>query len=250
MVIVDVETFPIHDADQYITRPVVPMPDLDSIKADGRLTDQVKIAADIAKKREAAVAGYEAALLRADADYEDQWHACSVDPDLCCIVAIGYAYHDTDRVECHVCRTEEDERMGLESFWRNTRGHLYVSFGGNQFDLRVLKRRSLYLGVKHPNVNVDRYRSEHRDMQAILTDNGATQPKGKSVSFYCSRFNIENDDPIMGEDIAGLVKAGDWASVESHCRSDVAKEKQLAQRLGLIESRTTGMALHGAEGAF
>jgi hypothetical protein len=245
MVIVDVETFPIHDADQYITTTFVPPLDLDAIVAASNLVDPVKIAADIQKKRAAALVAHEAAIRQALADYENQWHACSLDPDLCRVVCICYAYHDSDRVECHVCRTEEDERMGLESFWRNTKGHLYVSFGGSHFDLRVIVRRSLYLGIKHQRVNVDRYRSEHRDMQAILTDNGATQPKGKSVSFYCSRFNIENDDSIKGENIAGLVKAGDWASVESHCRSDVAKEKQLAQRLGLIEAKP-----QVAEGAF
>lgn len=157
-----------------------------------------------------------------------------LDPDLCRIVALGVEETVT------ICRTEADERIALRAFWAQAQPEVHrvddlprlISFNGFGYDLPVLMRRSQYLGVPFQPLSVDRYRSPHIDLMQRLTFNGAI--KAHRLSFYASRFGIVVEDAIDGSQIAALVKAGDWAGVESHCRSDVRLTRALAQKLGLL----------------
>jgi DNA polymerase elongation subunit (family B) len=218
MVICDIETHAIPDAEQYLTEPV---------SAPANYKDEAKIAAYIAEKR------------------AEQLSRCALDPDLARVVAIGYAYHDTDRVEVLTARDTQDERLMLEAFWRSAHGHRFVTFNGHKFDLPVLMRRSLYLNVPYPRVNIDRYRSDNLDLFNVLTWNGTIN--GHSLRFYCARFGITIDDLTTGKDIAAMVAAGDWHGVALHCEADVKATKALAARLGVLPTTKTAEV---AEGAF
>jgi hypothetical protein len=95
-------------------------------------------------------------------------------------------------------------------------------------------RRSQYLGVRHPFLNINRYRSHHIDLMQKLSFDGAIKPH--SLKFYASRFGMPVEDNVDGSQIAELVKAGDWAGVEAHCKSDLALTRFIAQKLNLIPS--------------
>jgi predicted PolB exonuclease-like 3'-5' exonuclease len=112
-----------------------------------------------------------------------------------------------------------------------------VSFNGFGYDLPVLMRRSQYLGIAHPFISLDRYRSPHIDLMQKLTFNG--QIKAHKLRFYSSRFGMAVEDPHDGAEIAALVKAGDWKAVESHCLADLAQTRFIAQKLKLIPSAQT-----------
>lgn len=163
---------------------------------------------------------------------------CGLDPDLCRCVAIGHGPSDgPDHVI--ICRDEETEAASLDALARqitNAAGvtRTLVSFNGFGYDLPVLMRRAQYLGVNFPLLNLDRYRSPHIDLMQRLTFNGAI--KAHTLKFYASRFGMPVEDNVDGSQIAALVKAGDWAGVESHCRSDLAITRFLAQKLRLIPS--------------
>ena len=165
---------------------------------------------------------------------------CGLDPDLCRIVALGHGEPD-GKDHVILCRDEETEAAALEAFWKQVTNGIstrtLVSFNGFSYDLPVLMRRSQYLGVSFPLLNLDRYRSPHIDLMQRLTWNGAI--KAHTLKFYAARFGMPVEDNVDGSQIAELVKAGDWAGVEGHCRSDLAITRFIAQKLKLIPAAET-----------
>lgn len=206
--VVDIETCAHPDAASWL-EPVVPA---------GNLKDPVKIAASIAERT---------------AERDDK---LGLDPDLCRIVALGYHVIGHAEPECLLFSTEQEEQIGLGMFWSAyTTGTKLVTFYGHAFDLPVLVRRSLYLGVKHPEINLDRFKSPHIDLWQKLAV--GYPPKAHSLAFYAKRFGFTTLDKVNGSDIAGLVKDGSkeaWDAIEAHCLSDVGLAHALANKLGVL----------------
>lgn len=202
--ICDIETVAIADAAQY----------LEPVEAPANYKDHAKIAA------------YE---VEAAAKQLDR---CALDPDLCRIVALGWMLEDEDRPVTVIAKDESQERFALMQFWRSVVDRQFVTFHGFAFDLPVLMRRSLYLGIEHPVLNLDKYRSPHLDLYQRLTFNGVLP--AHSLRFYCARFGILVDDLATGKDIAALVTTGDWNGVQGHCHADVLATRALAKRLGYL----------------
>lgn len=210
--IVDIECVGIDNADAYIEPPDAPV----------NYKDPQKIADYIAEATAKAI------------------ERCGLDPDLCKIVALGVGWA-TGGDGVSLCRDEEEEISALKLLWRTVTDkndvRPIVSFNGFGYDLPVLMRRSQYLGVAHPAISLDRYRSPHIDLMQRLTWNGAI--KAHKLSFYASRFGWPIVDTVNGSQIAELVKAGNWAAVESHCLNDLAQTRFIAQKLKLIPTAET-----------
>lgn len=243
MVIVDIETVAIDDAGQYITQDVVEPPDYDAIQPGRNLKNPELIAADIEKRKQAAREAYENAVREAEEDYQHKIDRCALDADLCRIVALGWCFDNSSVVQVTTASNASEERFMLENFFRDSQRHLLVTFGGHRFDLPIVMRRALYLNVPYPELNIDRYRSPHKDLLNILTHNGVLTMR--SLKFYCARFGIQVDDVLTGRDIGQLVKDGQWDDVVAHCRADVLATKALATRLGVLPAVEAV-----AEGAF
>lgn len=203
MIILDIETYPLDDAAEF----------LEEFTAPANYKDPDKIAAYIADRRAEAIA------------------KCALDLDLCRIVAIGVDNLRTSRVE--LVQDEHGEADVLQNFWRIDYQSLTVGFNSLGFDLPVLIRRSQYLGVPTPNINLDRYRTQHIDLMERLSFNGKLRARG--LAFYCKRFGIAVEDQTQGKDIGGLVRDGKWEEVAAHCSADLKKTRALAERLGVLE---------------
>jgi uncharacterized protein YprB with RNaseH-like and TPR domain len=201
----DIETAPLAVALEY----------LEPASAPANYKDPVKIAEYIAAK---------------EAEDLDR---CGLDVDLCRIVAIGTQDEQMDAPCVWLAQTEADERDILQRFWHvATDAHL-IGFNCLGFDLPVLFRRSLYLGVRTPHIQIDRFKHPGvSDLMQILSFNGLLKLRG--LSFYAKRFGIEIEDEITGKEVAEAIKAGDWASVETHASVDVQKTAALAAKLGLF----------------
>ena len=212
-IIVDIECVGIDTASDY----------LEPVEAPSNYKDPAKIDAYIQEATAKAV------------------ERCGLDPDLCRIVALGHGEVE-GRDNVILCRDEETEAAALAAFWKHVvdgYGHCrrIVSFNGFGYDLPVLMRRSQLLGVDHPILSLDRYRSEHIDLMQRLTWNGAI--KAHKLSFYASRFGWPIVDTVDGSQVGALVKAGDWKAVESHCLNDLAQTRFIAQKLKLIPTAET-----------
>lgn len=179
---------------------------------------------------------------RVEAEAERQ-SKLGLDIDCNRIVALGWVDVGYGDPKVHLASNEFEEREGLKLFWdgyRDTDTRL-VTFNGFKFDLPVLMRRSMYLDVPHPVLNLDRYRSPHVDLWQRLSFNG-TIP-AHSLRFYAKRMGFTTLDKIDGADIQRLVDANTpeaWSMIHDHCESDVALTHALANRLGLL--KLTGVA--------
>lgn len=168
--------------------------------------------------------------------WEDELDRCALDPDLCRIVALGYMAPLDDEPVVLTCESEAAEIDALATFWDFARYAQLLGFNCAGFDVPVLLRRSLLLGVKAPNVSISKYRHPSvTDLMKLLSFDGAIP--WRKQSFYIRRFGLDVPaDDITGADIAQLVNDGKWDAVRHHCRCDVLGVKALAQHIGVIRA--------------
>lgn len=199
----DCETAPLSDAAKYLEDPEPP----------ANYSKPETIAKWIAEKR------------------AEQLERCSLDPDLCRVVAIGWQ-RECDKLPVSLCGTAESEN--IRAFWNHAEDCHLIGYNCLGFDLPVLMRRSLYLGIKVPDIAIDRFKHPQvTDLMQLLSFSGALKFRG--LNFYCKRFGIEVPDEIDGSQIAAAVAAGEWSKVERHVTSDVEKTARLATRMGLFQ---------------
>lgn len=238
----DIETGPLPGCADFI--PPIPDAVLDEspVEPNKGLVDPVKIAANLEQKRKARVTDWIEAQAKVEAKRAKLLADAALDHDLCEVAAIGWQLRVAadSPFECLYTQTRgtTHEPEMLDGFWRFVRsiqrdGGVIVGFNCLHFDLPILLRRSLYLGVETPAVNIDKYRHEGViDVADVLTLGG--KATWRSLGFYAKRFGIPHDDSVKGEDVPALVGRGAWDTVAAHVRADVATTAALAQRIGVI----------------
>ena len=208
-IVFDIETCGIDNAEEF----------LEPVEADKRLKDPEKIAADIEAKTQARL------------------DKLALDCNTARIVCLGY-WTEEEGLSVDACRREEDERVVLRHFWRESRHRTLVGYACKQFDLRVMVRRSQLLGIEYPILNFSKYdRKGVTDLFLDLTFGDGTYDQGamrRTLKAFCKRFGIPVDDDISGKEIPALVAAGEWDQVIAHCKSDVELTVALAQRLKVV----------------
>lgn len=198
----DIETAPLPEAADYI----------ESAEAPSNYKDATKISEYIAAKN------------------AEQIEKCGLDVDLCRIVAIGWQL-ETDPEPSTALVSDATEALMLTRFWREVGDRHLVGFNCLGFDLPVLLRRSLYLGVPAPRIQIDRFKHPQvTDLMDELSYGGKLRLRG--LSFFCRRFGIDIADPMTGADIAQAVRENRWADIEAHVKADVEKTAALANKLG------------------
>lgn len=213
-IVFDIETAPLLEAADYLVDP---------IDAPSNYTDPAKIAAYIDKEK------------------AKQLGKCALDPDLCRVVAIAVwneLHHERPLVTSLRTMSETDL---LAEFWLEARrGHL-VGFNCGGFDLPVLLRRSLYLGVQAPALRIDKYRHPaYTDLMLLLAFDGLLKFRG--LSFYAKRFGCPDiPDPIDGAAMGATVAEGRWHDIEQHVTADVLKTAFIAEKCGLFRPAAAGV---------
>lgn len=206
-VVFDIETAPLPEAAEYV----------EPVSAPSNYKDPEKIAAYIEEKQGEQIA------------------KCSLDPDLCRIVAIGsWTESGTPTALCG-----DDEADMLTAFWKAVGAKHLVGFNCLSFDLPVLLRRSLYLGIEAPALQIGKYRHTGvTDLQMVMSFDGALRMHG--LSFYAKRFGFDVADVITGAEVGKAVEEGRWADIEKHVLADVQKTALLAARCGYFSRATAG----------
>lgn len=208
--IFDIETAPLPEAVDYI----------EPSSAPSNYKDEAKIAAYI------------------ESQNAENLSKCGLDVDLCRVVAVGYWLEDG---HAPIVTSGGDEAEMLRLFWRAAEDRHLVGFNCLGFDLPVLLRRSLYLGVKTPDIQIDRFKHPQvTDLMQLLSFNGVLKFRG--LAFYTKRFGFDVADELTGADIAQAVLEGRWKAIDAHVRADVERTALLAGKLGYFN--------HVAAGAF
>lgn len=217
--IIDVETLAIEDADTY----------LEPVSAPSNYKDADKIAAYQREER------------------QRQLERAALDIDLARILALGISRpgHPTEVLTVR----EQSETQLLTWLWDRWFALDYderrlVTFNGLGYDVPLLLRRSLYLGVKAPLIQCDRFKHPQIiDLMAILTMDGKLKYHG--LQFYLSRFGYQKGGAdITGADVAKAHAEGRWDLIVEHCRQDIDATKWLAERIGAIPT----VQMEGARG--
>ena len=190
---------------------------LEPVSAPSNYKDEAKIAAYCEQAR------------------REQVEKAALDIDLARIVALGMLDESAAGPQVLTIGSAEDEHSALTLFWKlvtATPRPTLIGFNVIGYDLPLLLRRSLYLGVKAPRLPINRYRHDGiEDLLLMLSFDGAQ--KFRSLGFYCRRFGIDVPDPHTGADLAALVACGDLGAVADHCAADIRKTAALAERLGV-----------------
>jgi hypothetical protein len=207
-VLFDIETCGIPSAGEYIETPAAP----------ANYKDREKIQLYVEEKTQELI-------LRA-----------ALDPDLARVVCLSLQ-SGTELVSL-VAKTEDEERELVKTFFAlvgdGPEQAQLIGFGILSYDLRVLLRRALYLGVKAPPIQIDKYRHAGViDLMDELSFHGAE--KFHSLDFYVKRFGLGPfPEDIKGRAVPALVAVGAWTEVQQHCETDVAKIVALAKRIGVL----------------
>lgn len=221
-IVIDVEAVAIADVDSYI----------EAVSAPSNYRDEAKIAEFIREKR------------------RELAERAALDVDLARIVALGVQWPGCD-AEVRIVR-DTPEPVLLEWFWDYWAQHaqigmpVLVTFNGLGYDVPLLLRRSLYLGVSAPHIQVDRFKHPNViDLMASLSFDGKLKAHG--LQFYLNRFGYPKAGPdISGADVAERYAAGDWDAIANHCRMDVEGTAWLAERIGVLPRRKAAVEAVGA----
>src|SRR6185436_8685086 len=185
--IIDVETTAIDDVATY----------LEPVSAPSNYRDEVKIKEYI------------------EQETKRQTDKAALDIDLARIVCLGFQLAGDEVPQTLLMKDELQETEMLGRFWDTfwkvyvPGGTVAVTFNGLGYDLPLLLRRSLYLGVTAPKLQLDRFRHPDAiDLMQILCLDGRLKMHG--LQFYANRFKIPVEQDITGADIGAAVAAGDW----------------------------------------
>lgn len=210
-IVLDIETVALPDAAGFLETP----------RAPSNWKDPAKIAQYVAEKQ------------------NEEVERAGLDLDLAQIVAIGVMYEGGQEPSVLTAEHATEADM-LRWLWQSIGTRVTIGYETLQFDLPMCLRRSLYLGLQAPLLNLDKYRTPHIDLRQVLSHNGAF--KWRSLDFYCRRFGLDvPDDSVTGADIPHLVAESNWAAVADHCASDVMKVAALAKRLGYLKVNYIGV---------
>lgn len=162
--------------------------------------------------------------------------SCALDPHLCRITGLGITGPVvTGETQVMTTNTYGDQGEALilrEVAFYLDKGCWLVSFNGLKFDWPVLNARARYLGVDL-NISLDRYKSRHLDLYALMTNHG--QLKGHSLSWWVKRHRwTDLAKPLTGAEEAQVPVSGRWKELAASLRHDVTATYRLAKWCGVL----------------
>ena len=171
------------------------------------------------------------------AETEKRANKAALDLDLARIVCLGWC--NVSGWLCSIATTEDDEREMLKDFAARFSGHQMITFAGYGYDLPLLARRYLYLGLPVPFglMNHDVYRTNHVDLWWLLSQRG--KGSAHKLSWYAKRLgwqDVLNRDPLEagGAAVAKALSEGRTQDIADHNGCDLELTKRLARWMGVI----------------
>ena len=175
------------------------------------------------KKKEAISAWQRTAV-------EKHLEKSALDPDLCRVVAIGWR-PEGGALESCVAKTASEEKDAIEQFWAVVGRGGVIGYNCIGFDLPVLLRRSMYLGIRKsvPHFYLSKYRPSANVMDVMVRLSMDGLLPYRSLNWYARRCGLTQGVPtISGRDIPMMVESGQWDLVQQHVEEDVELLRQLA----------------------
>jgi hypothetical protein len=158
----------------------------------------------------------------------------ATNPAMCRIVSIAAAIGQGDIV-CHVVGewSDRNEVDLLEWFWELANACApFVTWNGNNFDLRVILFRSILLGVNPTRtIDLSRYRQDSLDLQEVFY-RGQVPPKGRGQKWVAKVLGIPIPaDGVDGSQVEAMWREGRHAELAEYNKSDVWCLRELHGKL-------------------
>ena len=163
-------------------------------------------------------------------DYESDLAKAGLDFDLAMITGLGLMSLHGQSIS--LLRSFDEESLIREAASHIQPETRIVTYNGNAFDLPMLMRRAKYLDVPFPAINIDRYKSPHVDLCAILS--GGDRDKRRSLSFYARRLGMGITKVLSGAEESQVPVTGRWDDLAASIQHDVEATRRLAVWLGVI----------------
>jgi predicted PolB exonuclease-like 3'-5' exonuclease len=118
-----------------------------------------------------------------------------------------------------------------------------VTYNGRSFDLPVLVMRSLCHAValpwyyRDPGTRARYAEGRHLDLCDWLADHGAT--RAAKLDAITRLIGLPGKTGVDGSQVEGMYKAGQLASIQHYCLTDVAQTALLFLRFRLLQGRLT-----------
>jgi predicted PolB exonuclease-like 3'-5' exonuclease len=210
-VFLDIETIPSEDpwVREYVKEKTTP---------PGNIKKQESIDAWYAEKHSEAV--------------EDAMSKCSFDGAMNHIVSICYAINDSDIVKLYIESTDKESAM-LNKFMAEinklTTGTVFVGHNITQFDLRVIRQRSMVLGVsRSKNIPWDAKPWEKNPYDTMMQWNGKDFTSQDKIA---RAFGIEGKGGMDGSQVYDYWKAGRFLEIADYCADDVEMVRKIYKKM-------------------
>lgn len=157
---------------------------------------------------------------------------CSFDGALNHIICIGLAIDDEDPIAI-VADTPDQEAFLLQTFYSKIAGLPIVTrFVGHNisgFDLRVIKQRSIILGVKPCNhIPFDAKPWDRNPFDTMYFWDSKNNTKLDKIA---RAMGFEGKGDIDGSDVYPLWKAGEFDKIAQYCKDDVALTRHVYKKM-------------------
>ncbi|GLQ53617.1 hypothetical protein [Devosia nitrariae] len=269
---VDIETIPSQDAtliDAIRAKHNVAEPQLDAIEPDRRLKDPEKIADDLARKREKAVADNSTAIEKAEAAIEEEYRRTALDASTghiaCACVAVGTGDIYDATISCAAQFIEDAERdmlnelfggleqllqdharnaalKSLDAQGRDNTESLKLEIQRHRvvpvvvahhagFDIRYIWQRAIVLGVTPPSWWPVDARPWDTDRVADTMTMWAGHGNRIGLDRLCKALGLPGKQGVDGSQVWDLVRAGRINEVVSYCDDDVRRLRSVHRKM-------------------
>jgi hypothetical protein len=172
---------------------------------------------------------------------EEQYRKTSFDGACNHIICIGVAIGDQNPIVFNAENCAEEKTL-LEDFYEfldsrilNKFQRVFVGHNVHSFDLKILKQRSIILGVRPPDFIP--FDNKPWDKNPFDTMQQWDAKNYVSLDKLCKAFGMEGKaDDMDGSKVYDLWLAGEHEKIAQYCMDDVHKVREIHKRMTFMES--------------
>lgn len=169
---------------------------------------------------------------------EEAMNKCSFDGAMNHIICIGIAIDDADPV-CVVAENVAQEKDIIKSFYDligsspASINNTYIGHNISGFDLRVIKQRSMVLGVK-PNRGIP-FDTKPWELNPYDTMVQWDNKNNAKLDKIARAFGIEGKNGIDGSIVYQMWKDKRFSEIAQYCKEDVIMTRNVYKKMNFIE---------------
>lgn len=166
---------------------------------------------------------------------KDAMAKCSFDGCMNHVICIGYAIDNGD-VQSLTAEKHADEAKIIRGFYdaisQYKFGAVFVGHNVTGFDLRVMRHRSIILGIKPPEfIPFSAKPWDLNPYDTMMQWDGKTMTGQDKIA---KALGMEGKKDMDGKDVYPEWQAGNFDKIAAYCRDDVEQNRKIYKRMNFI----------------